>query len=100
VIPVLGVVFSLYIISQCTISQIILGLVLVLVGIPIFIKYSPRKELKELKTALLSRRSILERARRQEKRFLAHLLSHIKRIYRRVTGKKPSPIQLDLRKED
>jgi amino acid transporter len=100
VIPVLGVVFSLYIISQCTISQIILGLILVLVGIPIFIKYSPRKELKELKTALLSRRSILERARRQEKRFLAHLLSHIKRIYRRVAGKKPSPIQLELRKED
>jgi len=31
---------------------------------------------------------MLERAYRQEDNFLAHALRHVKRVYRRVTGKK------------
>ncbi|WXG43724.1 MAG: APC family permease [Promethearchaeati archaeon SRVP18_Atabeyarchaeia-1] len=100
VIPVLGVIFSLYIISQCSVSQILLGLALIVVGIPIFAKYAPKKELRELKAELLSPRAFMERARRQEKRFLAHLLAHVKHLYRRIAGKKPSQVQLELRRED
>jgi APA family basic amino acid/polyamine antiporter len=88
VIPSLGVIFSLYLISQCTITQIATGLLLLLIGTPIYIKYSPKKEMKELRKALLSKDSILRRAYRQEQRFLAHLLRHIKRLYRKMTGKK------------
>jgi hypothetical protein len=57
-------------------------------GVPIYIKYSPKKEIGELKEALLSRESMLKRAYSQEERFLAHLLQHIKRSYRRIAGKK------------
>ena len=84
----MGVIFSLYLITQCTIDQITIGLVLLLVGIPIYVKYSPKKEIAELKKALLSRDSILKRTYRQEERFLAHILRHIKRIYRKITSKK------------
>jgi APA family basic amino acid/polyamine antiporter len=87
-IPSLGVIFSLYLISQCTITQITTGLVLLLIGIPIYVKYSPKKEMAELKKLLLSRDSILKRAYRQEQRFLAHMLRHMKRGYRKITGKK------------
>jgi amino acid transporter len=87
-IPSLGVVFSLYLITQCTLTQIALGLVLLSIGVPIYIKYSPKKEIGELKEALLSRESMLKRAYSQEERFLAHLLQHIKRSYRRIAGKK------------
>jgi len=87
-IPILGVIFSLYLISQCTITQIAVGLFLLLIGTPIYAKYSPKKEMTELKKALLSRDSILRRAYRQEQRFLAHMLRHIKRLYRKITGKK------------
>jgi amino acid transporter len=87
-IPSLGVIFSLYLISQCTIDQIAIGLVLLFVGIPIYIRYSPKKEMTDLKKALLSRESILERAYKQEEKFLAHLLRHIKRLYRKITGKR------------
>lgn len=87
-IPILGVIFSLYLISQCTITQIATGIILLFVGIPIYLKYSPKKEMTELKKALLSRDSILKRAYRQEQRFLAHLLRHVKRGYRKITGKK------------
>ena len=87
-IPSLGVIFSFYLISQCTITQIATGLALLFIGIPIYVKYSPKKEMTELKEALLSRDSILRRAYRQEEKFLAHLLRHVKRAYRKMAGKK------------
>jgi APA family basic amino acid/polyamine antiporter len=89
-IPSLGVIFSLYLITQCTITQIALGLVLLLAGLPIYVKYSPKKEIAELKERLLSRESMLRFAYNQEERFLAHGLRHIKRFYRRIIGKKPT----------
>jgi hypothetical protein len=87
-IPSLGVIFSVYLITQCTILQIALGLALLLAGLPIYIKYSPKREITELKERLLSRESMLRWAHAQEERFLAHVVSHIKKVYRRVAGKK------------
>lgn len=87
-IPALGAAFSLYLITQCTLIQIVLGLVLLVVGVPIYIKFTPKKELAELKKELLSRESTLKKAYDQEHAFLAHALLHIKRFYRRITGKK------------
>ena len=87
-IPILGVIFSLYLITQCSFNQIALGLVLLFVGVPIYVKYSPKKEIAELKEALLSRESTLRRAYSQEERFLAHSLWHIKKFYRRNRAKK------------
>jgi amino acid transporter len=86
-IPILGVIFSLYLITQCSFNQIALGLILLFVGVPIYIKYSPKKEIAELKEALISRESFLKTAHAQEERFLAHVLLHIKRFYRRTVGK-------------
>jgi APA family basic amino acid/polyamine antiporter len=87
-IPILGVIFSLYLITQCSFNQIALGLVLLFVGVPVYIKYSPKKEIAELKEALISRESFLKTAQAQEERFLAHVLQHIKMFYRRTVGKK------------
>lgn len=87
VIPILGVTFSLYLITQCTPLQIALGIVLLLAGIPIFIRYSPKKELTILKDEFLSRERVLQRTYAQEERFLAHALEHLKRAYRRLAKK-------------
>jgi amino acid transporter len=87
-IPCLGIIFSFYLITQCTLTQIVLGLVMLFAGVPIYIKYTPKKEIAELKGALLSRESILRRTYSQEERFLAHLLGHIKSSYRRIRSRK------------
>lgn len=87
VIPILGAGFSLYLITQCAPIQIILGLVLLLVGVPIYVIYSPKKELTDLKSKLISKEAVLKRAYRQEGTFLAHLLRHVKRAYRRRAKK-------------
>ncbi|HLN88910.1 MAG TPA: APC family permease [Candidatus Binatia bacterium] len=86
-IPVLGIFFSVYLITQCSLSQIAIGVFLLMVGIPIYIKYSPKKELAEAKQALLSPQNILRRVYRQEQVFLAHVFFHIGEYYRRLTRK-------------
>lgn len=83
IIPVLGIVFSVYLITQCTPMQIALGLVMMVVGVPVYIKYTPKKEIAELKAELLSRDSRLRRAASQEESFLAHALWHVWRSVRR-----------------
>jgi APA family basic amino acid/polyamine antiporter len=88
VIPFLGILFSVYLISQCTPVQLAIGVLLLLVGVPIYVKYSPKKEIAELKSRLLSRENILKRMYAQERVFLAHMLLHVKQAYRKVTGKK------------
>jgi APA family basic amino acid/polyamine antiporter len=87
VIPVLGIVFSIYLITQCSLSQIAIGVILLLVGIPIYIKYSPKKELAEAKQALISEQNIFRRIYRQEHVFLAHVIFHIGDYYRRLMRK-------------
>jgi APA family basic amino acid/polyamine antiporter len=87
-VPSLGAIFSLYLITQCSLTQIALGLILLSVGVPIYMKYSPKREIAELKEALLSSESVMKRAYNQEERFLAHVFVHMKRLYRRVAGKK------------
>jgi amino acid transporter len=87
IIPALGIIFSVFLISQCGNFQIVVGVLMLLVGVPIYIRYSPKKELTDLKNALVAREAVLERAYRQEDRFLAHLLRHVKRGYRRLRGK-------------
>jgi amino acid transporter len=82
-IAILGVVFSFYLISQCTVTQIALGLVLLLIGVPIYLRYSPKKELTELKAVLLSR-DLMQKKLREEERFLAHLLRHLWQRAKRI----------------
>ncbi len=93
VIPSLGIIFSIYLITQCTPVQIALGLVMLGVGVPIYVKYSPKKEMAELKEELLSSESRLRRAASQEESFLAHLLWHVKRYYKRRRGEKQTSNQ-------
>jgi APA family basic amino acid/polyamine antiporter len=90
-IPILGVIFSVYLITQCSFTQIALGVVLLLVGVPIYIEYSPKKEIAELKEALISQEAYLKRAYAQEQIFLANVLQHIKRFYRGTVEKKQAP---------
>jgi Tfp pilus assembly protein PilE len=72
-----------------------LGLVLLLIGVPIYVKYSPKKEIAELKEELLSREAVIRRAYTQEERFLANALRHIKRWYRKRTGKKQTWVKTE-----
>jgi APA family basic amino acid/polyamine antiporter len=90
VIPIFGAAFSIYLITQCSLIQIGLGLLLLAAGVPIYVKYSPKKEIAELKQALLSKENILKRVQDTEHLFLAHVLRHIKKLGKRKKQNKPT----------
>ena len=86
-IPIVGIVFSAYLITQCTPTQLLIGVVLLALGVPIYIKYSPKHELKDIKNSFLAEENVLRRLYRQEHVFLAHSLHHLRQWFGRLRGK-------------
>jgi len=86
-LPVLGIIFSAYLITQCTPTQIAIGVLLLLVGVPIYVKYSPKKEIAEAKQALISPQNIFRRIYHQQQVFLAHVFYDIREAYGRAMRK-------------
>jgi len=84
VIPALGAAFSILLMTQVNVQQILISLVLLVIGVPLFIFFSPKKELHELKEAFSSRDAILRRTYDQGERFLAYPLRRIKWLIYRV----------------
>lgn len=85
-IPALGIIISLYIMSQCNIDQIIIGTVLIAVGIPIYWKYSPKKEIKGVIKDLTSREIFVKKIIRSREVFLGYLLRRLAHVIRRIKG--------------
>ena len=88
IIPAAGIIFSIYHITQCTPTQLAVGALLLLMGVPIYIKYSPKKEFSDLKKSITSNQFSLKRVYDQEHVFLAHAILHIKRIINNMRKKK------------
>lgn len=83
-IPIAGALFSVLLLAMVDIQLIGLSMVLLGVGVPIYIWFSPKKELETLREAFLSREAILHRAYEESERFLAYPIRRIKRwFYRR-----------------
>lgn len=85
VVPVLGMAFSAVLMVLVEPTQILISLVLIAAGVPVYIWFTPKKELHELRMAYLSREAILKRAHAQRKRFLAYPLNRVIRIVYRLT---------------
>lgn len=81
-IPVVGMFFSVVLMGLVTPRLIGISLVLLAIGIPVYVFFSPRKKLVELKEAFLSAEAISRRAYAQGQRFLAYPLRAIKRLRR------------------
>src|SRR5712691_9350235 len=83
VVPIVGAVFS--VVLMLLVKPFVIGISLVLlgVGIPIYVFFSPRQELLDLKEAFLSADAISRRAYRQGQMFLAYPLRAVQRVLRR-----------------
>ncbi len=87
ILAALGILFSVFLITQCSPEQIALGILLLLAGVPVYIKYSPKKEIVELREELLSPENVLRRIYGQERTFLAHALLHLRQWIDKVRRK-------------
>jgi len=76
IVPVLTIAFSALLMTQVSLQQIAVSLVLLGLGVPLYAFFSPKSELAELKAEFLSTDAILERAYHQGDTFLAHAIRH------------------------
>jgi len=83
-VPMAGAAFSLLLIILTGPWEILVSVVLLTVGVPIYTFFSPKKELTVAKEVFLSTEAVLARAAAQSTKFLAHPLHHVKLlVYRR-----------------
>ena len=86
-IPLTGLVFCIYLIMQCTLDQLLVGFLILGIGVLVYVVYSPKSFREREREALLSREHVLQQIYDREHRYLANILRHIKRLYRRTKGR-------------
>lgn len=77
-VPALGVIFGVILLTQVGLDQILISLIMLGIGVPIYVFFSPKQELHDLKRAFVSREAYLKRAFEQGEVFLGHLVSHLR----------------------
>lgn len=83
---VLGAALAIGLMLMVDPMEILLALVLLGIGVPVFTFFSPQKELTEVKERLLSTESMARQAHRQTKRFIALPIHWIRQRYQKYTG--------------
>ena len=84
ILPWLGVGICLYLLYSTSLFDKIAGSVLILIGIPLYIYFSPKVEAKDLKALFTSEEAVLARNLQRKNRFLANLVRLMARAYRRL----------------
>jgi APA family basic amino acid/polyamine antiporter len=90
VVPVLGVIFSLLLMVSVSVQQVLVSSLVFVMGIPVFVFFAPKKELRDLKKDFLSRDAVMERAYHQGEVFLANVVRHINWQYYRSKHIEPA----------
>jgi APA family basic amino acid/polyamine antiporter len=89
-IPVAGMLFSVLLMVLVAPNLILISSGLLLVGVPVYLLFSPKKVQQDLREAFLSRDAVLRRTYEEGERFLANPWRHlIWFIYRRNREERP-----------
>jgi basic amino acid/polyamine antiporter, APA family len=80
IVPVLGVVVALYIMSQCAPNQIIIGSALILLGIPVYVIFAPRTEIKTVRRDLRLGQDYVSQTIERDEIFLAKFIKQIREL--------------------
>jgi len=96
-----SILICFYLISQTGISSILFGLVLLVIGLPVYVFFAPKTEFSEAKQFLSKEENVLKRRIEKENVFLARLLRHVKeksRASRKVNKTKKKTLKSKLKK--
>jgi len=88
ILPWIGIGICLYLLYSTSLFDKMVGLALILMGIPIYIFFSPKVDIHHLKRMFLSEEAIIGRRLERKERFLANFVRLIHRIYKRFSGQK------------
>jgi len=82
VVPWAGVAISLYLLYSTSLSDKLIGIVAILVGLPIYFFYA-RVQVRELRVTLVSEEEVLARNLERGNRPLARLVKSIRRLFKK-----------------
>lgn len=82
VLGVLSILICFYLISQAGFYNVLAGIVLLIIGFPVYNFFSPKNEVKEAKAWLFKRENVLKHRAEREGVFLAHVVKHVKLHFR------------------
>jgi hypothetical protein len=83
IIPIAGILLSAYMMLICGATTILFGIITILIGVPIYVAYTPRMEMETLKREFYSTEAVRSRVSRMQKVFLGYLLRFIREHLRR-----------------
>lgn len=83
-VPVLGVIICIYIMTQCAPNQIIIGSTLILLGIPVYVIFAPRTEIKTVRRDLKLGEDYVAQTVERDEIFLAKFIKQIRELIQRT----------------
>lgn len=92
ILPLAGIAICLLLLFSTTTFDKIVGILIILAGIPIYLYYSPKKDIHHLKSLFLSEESVLQRRLETKEMYLANFLDIVRTIVRKVrrwVGREP-----------
>jgi amino acid transporter len=84
IIPVLAIITSIYMMTQCAPNQIIIGTVLIAAGIPIYLKFAPRTEIKTVKRDIKLGEDFFTKQVRIDEIYLANFLRQLRKLIKKI----------------
>jgi hypothetical protein len=66
----------------------IIGIIVIVLGIPLYVFFSPKTDIHHLKELFLSEEAVFLRQFQRTDRFLAHFIEHIHRWFQKIKSKK------------
>ncbi len=87
ILPWLGVGVSLYLLYSTSLLDKVVGSLAVLIGIPVYLYFSPKTDVHDLKRQFTSEEEVLARNLEKQNRFLANLVRLLAKAYARIAGR-------------
>jgi APA family basic amino acid/polyamine antiporter len=84
VLPWIGIFICLYLISSTSFSNILVGVIFIVIGIPLYSFFSPKTDIHHLKELFLSEEAIFFRRMKTKERFLANFMGLLYRAYKAI----------------
>jgi amino acid transporter len=81
ILPLIGVFICLFLIISGTLTNTILGILVILAGIPLYLFFSPKEDIHHLKNLFISEEAIFLRRIEHKNRYLANFIQIMYRIF-------------------
>ncbi|MBM3910300.1 MAG: amino acid permease [Thaumarchaeota archaeon] len=83
ILPWIGIAICLYLLYSTSVFDKVVGGIIILLGIPLYVFFSPKVDVHHLKEMFLSEEAIFARRLERHEKFLAHFIKMCHRLYKK-----------------